>query len=312
MGQRRALTFLAAIGAVGVIVAVILITPKPPAKQAATTSPSEIRVASITPAGTDLVIGLGAGDRLVGVRNYDDDREGTAGKPRIGDYQNIDWEKLSGLGANVLLLQYASDRLPPFIQQRCDDLGIKIVNLKLDTVDEICKALETIGNAIGNPDQGKKAADELRAKLAAVAASVKPFPRVKAIVVTSDQEGFALAGPNEFLSEVLQIAGGENAADLFGKPYPNVEREEITKLSPEAVIRLVPDGDLKPQVIEQGDRIWNTMTDVPAVKNHRVYVVTNWYAEAPGFHVADLAQKFAEILHPQLATLPSPATTEHP
>jgi ABC-type Fe3+-hydroxamate transport system substrate-binding protein len=306
----------------GAIVAVIVIAGKPVENKQLITSPAGIRVASITPAGTDLVIGIGAGDRLVGISNYDDDREGTAGKPRIGDYQNIDWEKLSGLGANVLLLQYAPDRLPAFIQQRCNEMGIKIVNLKLDTVDEICKAMETLGDAIGNADQGKKAADDLRAKLTAVADSVKALPREKAIVVTSDQEGFGLAGPGEFLSEILQIAGGENAADSLGKPYPNVDRETITSLAPDVVIRLVPDGDLKPQVVQSGDRIWRGMTEVPAVRNHRVFVVTDWYAEEPGFRVGDLAEKFAELLHPRLATtrpadfsrqvLPSTASAEHP
>lgn len=248
------------------------------------------------------MIAIGAADQLVGVSNYDDDREGTAGKPRIGDYQNIDWEKVSELRANVLLLQYALDRLPAFIQQRCQEMGIRIVNLKLDTVDEICQELPFLGAAVERPLAGEKAADDLRAKLQSVAASVKAFPRVRAIVVTSDQDGFGLAGPGEFLSEVLQIAGGENAADGLGKPYPNVDREAITRLAPEVVIRLVPDGDQKPQVVQAGDRIWQGMTDVPAVRNHRVYVVTDWYAEEPGFRVGTLAQRFAEILHPQLAT----------
>ena len=108
-----------------------------------------VRIASVTPAGTDLVIGIGAGDRLVGVSNFDGDREGTAGKPRVGDYQNINWEKLAGLGANVLLLQYAQDRVPGYIQQKCADMGIKIVNLKLDSIDEIYAGMMTLADAIG-------------------------------------------------------------------------------------------------------------------------------------------------------------------
>ena len=123
-------------------------------------------------------------------------------------------------------------------------------------------------------------------------------------MVTNDAE-FALAGPGEFLSEILGIAGGENAADSLGQPYPEVDREMISTLAPEVVIRLVPDGDQKPQVVEAGDRIWNAMTDVPAVKNHRVYVVTDWYSELPGFQIGELTSKFAEMLHPNI-----PATSQ--
>ncbi|MGD0464294.1 MAG: ABC transporter substrate-binding protein [Tepidisphaeraceae bacterium] len=263
-------------------------------------SPGGIRIASITPAGTDLVIGIGAGDCLVAVSNFDDDREGTAGKPRIGDYQNINWEKLAGLGANVLLLQYAQDRVPPYIQQKCADLGIRTVNLKLDTIDEIAQGMMTLADVIGRPQQGRTAAAALRARLDAVRLRVAGQQRVRALVVTNDQS-FALAGPGEFLDELLHIAGGQNAAESLGKPYPEVDREMIMSLAPDVVIRLVPDGDRKPQVVRQGDRIWESLPDLPAVKNRRVYVLSEWYGELPGFRVGELAEKFADILHPETA-----------
>jgi len=66
------------------------------------------------------------------------------------------------------------------------------------------------------------------------------------------------------------------------------------------VIRLVPDGDRKPQVVEQGERIWESLSDVPAVKNHRVYVVSVWYGEMPGFRIGELAEKLAEVIHPEI------------
>jgi iron complex transport system substrate-binding protein len=257
-------------------------------------------VASITPAGTDILIGLGGGDLLVGVSNFDSDHEGIAGKPRIGDYQNINWEKLATLGANILLLQYAQDRIPPYIQQKCADMGIRIVNLKLDTIDDIARGMTTVADAIGRPGQGENTVADWRSKLASVRASVAGLERVRTLVVTNDQS-FALAGPGEFLDELLQIAGGQNAAESLHKPYPEVDREMIMSLAPDVVIRLVPDGDQKPQVVQQGDRIWDTLPDLPAVKNHRVYVLTDWYAELPGFRVADLAAQFAAILHPQTA-----------
>jgi ABC-type Fe3+-hydroxamate transport system substrate-binding protein len=43
------------------------------------------------------------------------------------------------------------------------------------------------------------------------------------------------------------------------------------------------------------------MPDLPAVKNHRVYVLTDWYSELPGFRIGELAAKFADLLHPETA-----------
>jgi iron complex transport system substrate-binding protein len=300
MNQR-----ILALFALAILAAAAAILLNQPGQSTPTTHPAndnnnEIRIASITPAGTDLVIGIGEGDRLVGVSNFDDDRQGTAGKPRIGDYQNINWEKLAGLDANVLLLQYALDRVPPYIQQRSADLGLKIVNLKLDTIDEICRGMVILGQATGDPQKGVAAAGILRAQLDSVARRVAGLPRMRALLVTDD-ENFALAGPGEFLDEALQIAGGQNAAEPLGKPYPEVDREMIMSLAPEVIIRLVPDGDQKPQVVERGKLIWDSLPDLPAVKNHRVYVLTDWYAELPGFRIGELAGKFADVLHPETA-----------
>jgi iron complex transport system substrate-binding protein len=302
MGQRRVAGILILVAA---IAAVALIVGRGNRRGPVSTRPGGVRVASITPAGTDMVIAIGAGDQLVGVSNYDTDREGVAGKPRVGDYQNVDWEKLAELGVNVLVLQYAPDRMPAFIQQRCQEMGITIANIHLDTIDDISGSMLALGDAIGQPERAKTAVLKLVQEIQDVQRRVEGLPKVKSLVVTNDSD-FSLAGPGEFLDEILGIAGGMNAAAKLGKMYPAVDRETIASLAPDVVIRLVPDGDRKPQVIEAGNQIWATMKDLPAVQNRRVYVITDWFCEMPNSHVGELAQRFAEILHPEIIGNPTP------
>ncbi|MDP9172689.1 MAG: ABC transporter substrate-binding protein [Planctomycetota bacterium] len=256
------------------------------------------RVASVTPAGTDLLIGIGAGDHLVGVSNYDDAREGTADKPRVGDYQNIDWEKLSPLGAQILIVFYAADRIPPALQERCDAQGIKIVNVKLETLDNIYSETARLAEAVGEVEKGRRAVEALKAKLAEVAARVAGRARPRAILVISDS-GSSLAGPGTFLDELLAIAGGRNALSGPGPLYRDVDREAMRAMMPEVVLQLIPDGDRTPQVMKQARAFWDSMPELPAVKNHRVYVLTDWYSLQPGFRVVQLAERFADILHPR-------------
>jgi iron complex transport system substrate-binding protein len=255
------------------------------------------RIASITPAGTDLVVGIGAAGDLVARSNYDDDREGIADLPRIGDYNSLDWEKIAAVRPTILLLQYAQDRTPADITQRCAAMGIQCLNLKLDTLDEVCAGMRQIGQAIGMQSAADQAVATFRGRLNAVIDRVRGLTPVKTVIVTDD-DPISLAGPGEFLDELLTLAGGENAAKSLGKPYPTVDREELLAMAPDVVIRLEPDGDRKPQIVERGDRIWNSLIDLPAVRNHRVYVITDWYCQMPGFRVANLAEKFAELLHP--------------
>ena len=89
-------------------------------------------------------------------------------KPSIG-------RKLSGLGANVLLLQYGPDRLPAYIQQQCAEMGIRVVNLKLDTIDEICEWNDEGWRCGGGAGRRGQAVAALRGKLDGVGRRVKGF-----------------------------------------------------------------------------------------------------------------------------------------
>jgi iron complex transport system substrate-binding protein len=260
-------------------------------------APAEPRVATITPAGTDLLIGMGAADHLVAVSNYDEDRPETAGKPRIGDYQSIDWEKLAPLQPQILIVFYAADRIPSTLQQQCDSMGIKIFNVKLETLDDIYSEADALGQAVGEEQRAQTAIAGLKSQLAGVAARVAGRAIVKTLIVTGDS-GLSVAGPNTFLDEIVTIAGGKNVAAGLGKRYSTIDGEMLASLAPDAVIQLIPDGQKTPQVVEQAKQFWDSLTDLPAVKNHRVYFVTDWYAEQPGFHVGDLASEFADLLHP--------------
>ena len=73
----------------------------------------------------------------------------------------------------------------------------------------------------------------------------------------------------------------------------------LLSMSPEVVIQLVPDGDRTPQVMDQAKRFWSQMGSLPAVKNNRVYILTDWFPLEPGSHVGELAEKFADCLHPE-------------
>lgn len=270
--------------------------------QSPTSTGVEPRVVSVTPAGTDLLIGMGAADHLVGISNYDDPREGTAGKPKIGDYDNIDWEKISLLRPQILIVFYAADRIPTALQQKCDELGIRILNVKIETLDDIYSETQRVAEVIGETARAKVAIESLKAQLTAVAKRVEGEQPVKAIVVTGD-DGLGLAGPRTFLDELLHIAGGDNAVRGNGPLYRQVDREMLRAMAPDVIIQLIPEGEKTPQVLTTAQKFWDSLPDIPAVRNHQVHVLTDWYSMQPGFHVGVLAEKFANILHPDI--LPS-------
>ncbi len=264
----------------------------------ATTEPSTrpaLTVASLSPAATDMILGMEAGEHLVAVSKYDLGKPGLRDLPVAGDYESIDWERLGRLRPSVMVMQVAKSRVPAGVQQRADQLGIKIQNIGIDKLEDIPVALREIGSAIG--ESAKAAAGEaaLQRKLEEVRKRVAGSPAVPTLIVTDDS-GMAVAGRDNFLDQVLTLAGGSNVAAPAGAGYFSIDREKIAALQPQVVLQLL--GDASPPAVEQVRRFWNSMPELPAVKQGRVYYLTESSILMPGLKVGETAEVFASKLHP--------------
>jgi iron complex transport system substrate-binding protein len=194
-----------------------------------------------------------------------------------------------------MVIQLHPDRTPAGLRERAAALNIGLVNVQIDTLDDVFATIPKLAEAAGEPDKGADALKRLKEKFATVRARVAAAPKVRTIVVV-DVGGRSVAGPGTFLHDILTAAGGENAAASLDNPWPTVDREKISQLQPQVVIHLLPQAS--PQVLRQAEQFWSAMPDLPAVKNQRVHYLTEWYVMLPGYHVGDLAEQFALILHP--------------
>lgn len=251
-------------------------------------------IASLVPAATDLILAMDAADHLVGVSNFCGDRESIRGLPRVGDYQTVNWETLAEIRPDVLVHQAKPDRLPPGLMTRAEALNIKLLNIQIEQIDDIFRAIETLGGAIEETPKATAVIQRLRGQLAHVQEKVADKPTVRTLLVR-DETGLAVIGRETFVDDALTIAGGENVIAPGTHRYPNIDQEMLLSLAPDAIIQLLPDASQ--QVLDEARRVWTTMPDLPAVKNGRVYVMTEWFVLQPGNRVGDVAEMFAEKLH---------------
>src|SRR5262249_48805549 len=77
-------------------------------------------IASLSPAATDMLVGLGANDHLVAVSNYESSPQ-VKDLPRVGDYQTTDWETLARLRPSVMIIQIAPDRVPAGLKEKAQE-----------------------------------------------------------------------------------------------------------------------------------------------------------------------------------------------
>ena len=196
-----------------------------------------IKVASLVPAATDLIVGMGAGDHLVAVSSFDTDQlEAIAGLPRVGDYQNIDWERLQQLRPDVLVIFQSPDRVSPGVRQRAEALGVELVNVRPETLANTLDEIDRLGRLIGQEQKATALRASMEQRLDAVRQRVAGKPPVRTLIVMNEQATFAV-GRSTFLNDLLEIAGGVNVIETDG--WPTIDREQRMALAPEATIVLL-------------------------------------------------------------------------
>jgi iron complex transport system substrate-binding protein len=249
-------------------------------------------IASLVPAATDLLLAMGARDHIVAVSNYDT-TPATAALPRVGDYQTTDWEKISQIHPAVIVTEYGPGQTPPGFSEHCADLGIHQINLQISRLGDIFAALTQLGDAADMPDRAAAATKKLHDQIDAVWRRTNGLPRVPALIVTGDS-GLAVAGAGTYLDDLLTMAGGKNLAPAGS--WPMLDRERLASLAPQAIIQLLPNATASE--LQSSRQLWATIPNIPAVRDHRVTIITDSWAELPGYEIGELAEKFAEALHP--------------
>ena len=110
------------------------------------------RVVTLAPSLSEVVLALGARDRLVGVTRFDDDPR-TASLPRIGGYNDPQPEAVLAVKPDLIIAEPApSNRGPVTTLAR---LGVPVEAFPLSTVADIESAIVGIAQLLGVGDRGR-------------------------------------------------------------------------------------------------------------------------------------------------------------
>jgi iron complex transport system substrate-binding protein len=266
-------------------------TPPPPV-QAAT------RVVCGSPAVTEIVFALGCGARVVGVSDFADYPPEAAAKPRIGGWFNPNRERLLVLKPDLIVSQGKHESLMQFAQS----YGVRFESVRLDTLADLYAAIQTVAEALGEPDEGRKLGRATRAAMERVQERVRRLPPRRVLVVLGrtpgDLSGLTSIGPGSVLQDLLTAAGGTNVfADATGA-YPQVSKETLLVRKPEVVLEVRP-GSLPDATRRMLREDWDRIPGIPAVEAGRIHYLTNEYLLIPGPRVAETVARLGEAIHPE-------------
>lgn len=263
------------------------------------------RVVSLTPANTEIVFALGAGEKLVGVTTYCDYPEEAKHKEKVGSVTEVDLEALVRLAPDLVL---AGSLTPRETVDRITSLGYPVLVLDAKSLSQVLEDIQKVALLLGKEEEGKalvasmeRAIQDITAKVAGIPEESRP--RVFHVIW---HDPLWTAGKNTFIHEFIALAGGRNVAgDLEG--YVTFDLEELIRRDPDIItVVSTHDGENFPYQFIISDARLKTLK---AVRNGKVFVVDSNIVSRPGPRVVEALRIFASIMHPEL--FPQGAATAH-
>jgi iron complex transport system substrate-binding protein len=287
------------------------------------------RVASLLPAATEIVCGVGAEADLVGISHECDFPEAVRGLPALtrarvrpaGTSREIDREvrrvlqdalavyeielaRLEAVRPDVIVTQDLCDVCAVSFDDVCAaaaklvDRNVRIVNLHPTRFGDVWSDIARVAEALGRTAEGADVIGSLQARAAEIAARSSARGARPRVVSIEWIEPVMIGGM--WMPELIEMAGGTTLVTQPGDHAPTLTMEALRALAPDVVV-VSPCGfpldrtlDELPQL--RGALPWESW---PAVRTGRVYVADgNAYFNRPGPRIVESLEILAACLHP--------------
>jgi iron complex transport system substrate-binding protein len=208
------------------------------ARESRPASPSTpaTRVVSLAPNLTEIVFGVGAGDRLVGVSDFSDFPPEAKAIPRVGGV-DMSAERIASLRPDLVLANGDAGS-PRGAAAALLAAGVPVLAIPTASLDQVLAAIRMIGVRLGRAETAESLAGELARRRETVRRGAASRRRARAVLLVWPEPPQA-AGGGTFLDDVLSEAGAVNL--LAGRPGWPVVSEEWLATAPIEVI-VIPDS----------------------------------------------------------------------
>ena len=262
------------------------------------------RIVSLSPNATEILHGIGAFDRVVAVSTYCEYPPEVAKLPRVGGWTNTNLEQVLVLDPDLVIL---SDAQAPLVEGRLHALGVETLVVGSQSLEDIYKAIDAIGRAVGNPQEAKRLGDSMRSELSAIEAAVRGRPRPRTLVVVDRLPGTLrdvyIATRGSYLTTLVEIAGGNPITPEAPHNYTQISAEALVVFDPEVVFDMVQALNAPvtvpgmSELAEDLTAVWRTI-EIQAVKDGRIYPLTDKRLVHPSQFAVQAAWEMARRLHP--------------
>lgn len=259
------------------------------------------KIVSLTPAATETLFKLGAGDRVVAkVEDVADYPPEAHALPVVATYQGVDTEKIVGLAPD-LVIAGGNGGTPPDAVTKLRSLGIPVLVVYAADVPGALKDIDLIGSAVGLSDPAKDLTTSIQAGIDQISTATAALPAPRVFYETGTGGDGAVYGiaDDSVYQELIKLAGGDPITTGSASNWEQ-STEKLVTADPQVI--LLGDGAYGMTADAVAARPgWKTLT---AVKDDAITPVDDIVVTRPGPRLADGLLVLAKALHPD-AVLPS-------
>ena len=255
------------------------------------------RVISIIPATTEMLFAMGAGDRVIAIGTYDRFPPEAQKRPRVGALIDPNVEQILQMRPDLVVLYGTQTEL----KRRLERANIPYYSYVHRGLSDITETIRSLGGRVGVEGGANALAGRVEAQLADIRGRVSKSPRPRTLLVFGRERGslrnIDASGGEGFLHDMLEVAGGTDVLADVHRQSVAMSTEMVLARAPDVIIEL----RYAPERFDSADLgVWNRLPSVPAVKNHRVILLTGEEFVVPGPRVGDATRKLAAAIHPEL------------
>lgn len=295
-----------------------------------------VRIVSLFPSGTEVVVELGLARNLVGISHQctwppevqhlprvTDDMLGVQGSPRdvslaIGRLQEeglpvytVNARRLVELQPDVVLTQVVCDVCAVPEQQvlaTVDDVvpDARVLTMDVVRLGDIMDNILAAGAALGVEDRAQEVVQRMESRLEAIRRRVAGRRRPR-IFIVEWTEPIICSG--HWIPDLVETAGGHSLLTKPGAPSRVVDWSEVVEAAPE-ILLVIPCGCSLDEGVRDAASLarlpgWHQL---PAVQAGQVFILDGSVCARHGPRTVDVAETFAHIFHPDAFSGESPPT----
>lgn len=267
-----------------------------------------MRIVSLAPGATDILVALGLGDAIVGI-GHDADIPAEVRSVQVitipdGASTGLDEDRLVALGPDLVFARGCEDGGPtsrPAVRRSLARLGRRppVYALAPRTVGDVLSDVKTVGDATGAQAPARELLIALRKRLDSVTLRTAGLAVIPRVVCLESLDPPRTSGG--WVSELIGMAGGYDSLAGIGHPSRPTSWAEVAAHAPEALV-LLSRHSLGAKRAD--DRLGAALPDwdrLPSVRVGRLISVDSALLERPGPRIVDALETVAHQLHPGLS-----------